>query len=80
MASGKKYPRLVSSSQVLLTLVDQGMGRDDALLAEMLRLVELPGYERRKPNQISGGHPDSRRPAEAVPGVRGAAGFGGGGS
>jgi spermidine/putrescine transport system ATP-binding protein len=26
-----------------------------ARVAEMLRLVELPGYERRKPNQISGG-------------------------
>jgi ABC-type nitrate/sulfonate/bicarbonate transport system ATPase subunit len=34
---------------------DRRQGRDQVRVAEMLKLVELEGYDRRKPTQISGG-------------------------
>jgi spermidine/putrescine transport system ATP-binding protein len=51
------FPHLTIFENVAFGLRRKGVRRDDVKtrVAEMLSLVELPGYEQRKPNQISGG-------------------------
>jgi spermidine/putrescine transport system ATP-binding protein len=51
------FPHLTIFENVAFGLRRKGVRGDDvkARVAEMLTLVELPGYEHRKPNQISGG-------------------------
>ncbi|HEU4673063.1 MAG TPA: ABC transporter ATP-binding protein [Candidatus Limnocylindrales bacterium] len=51
------FPHLTIFENVAFGLRRKGVGTADvkARVAEMLELVELPGYERRKPAQLSGG-------------------------
>jgi spermidine/putrescine transport system ATP-binding protein len=51
------FPHLSVFENVAFGLRRRNVGRDDIRrrVAEMLELVELPGYEHRKPNQLSGG-------------------------
>jgi spermidine/putrescine transport system ATP-binding protein len=51
------FPHLTIFENVAFGLRRKGVGAADikSRVTEMLRLVELPGYERRRPNQISGG-------------------------
>src|SRR4029078_11078654 len=50
------FPHLTIYENVALGLRRKRVGADDVKkrVTEMLELVELPGYERRKPSQISG--------------------------
>ena len=51
------FPHLTNFENVAFGLRRRGIRGDEirSRVSEMLRLVELPGYEGRKPNQISGG-------------------------
>ena len=51
------FPHLTIFENVAFGLRRKGVADGDikSRVTEMLRLVELPGYERRRPNQISGG-------------------------
>jgi len=51
------FPHLTIFENVAFGLRRRGVRGDEirSRVSEMLRLVELPGYEERKPNQISGG-------------------------
>jgi spermidine/putrescine transport system ATP-binding protein len=51
------FPHLTIYENVAFGLRRRGVGSSDikSRVGSMLELVELPGYERRKPNQISGG-------------------------
>jgi spermidine/putrescine transport system ATP-binding protein len=51
------FPHLTVFENVAFGLRRRKVGSDEIArrVAEMLELVELPGYERRKPNQLSGG-------------------------
>ncbi len=51
------FPHLDVFENVAFGLRRKGVGRTeiDARVREMLRLVDLPGFERRKPGQLSGG-------------------------
>jgi len=51
------FPHLTIFENVAFGLRRQGVAKSEVTsrVTEMLALVELPGYERRKPNQISGG-------------------------
>jgi putrescine transport system ATP-binding protein len=51
------FPHMTVAQNISFGLVQQGMPRRDiaARVAEMLRLVQLDGLERRRPDQLSGG-------------------------